>query len=270
MAKAFVIDVGRCTGCYNCQLACKDEHAGNDWTPYAKPQPDTGQFWMKLGENICGTVPKVRMHYIPALCNHCDKPSCADACTFGAIVKREDGLVLLEPEKCTGCKDCLAACPYGAIYFNDELNLAQKCTGCAHLLDNGYAAPRCVEACPTGAIQFGDEVELAGAISGATVLQPESGNHPRVYYRNIPGTFIAGTLYDPVEKEVIIGARCRLSSGGKLMETTTDVYGDFWFNDLAVGTYDVAIEADGFEAKYFTGLDASKALNLGDIALTRK
>jgi tetrathionate reductase subunit B len=269
MSKAFVIDVGRCTGCYNCQLACKDEHAGNDWTPYAKPQPDTGQFWMKVNEHVCGTVPKVRMHYIPALCNHCDKPSCADACKFGAFAKREDGLVLLEPEKCTGCKDCLAACPYGAIYFNDDLNLAQKCTGCAHLLDNGYAAPRCVEACPTGAIQFGEEAELAGAIAGATVLQPETGNRPRVYYRNIPGTFIAGTLYDPVEKEVIIGARCRLSSGGKLMETTTDVYGDFWFNDLAAGTYDVAVEAEGFEAKYFTGLDAGKSLNLGDIALAR-
>ena len=71
MAKAFVIDVSQCCGCYNCQLACKDEHAGNDWTPYAKPQPDTGQFWMKLGEHVCGTVPKVKMHYIP-LRQHCE------------------------------------------------------------------------------------------------------------------------------------------------------------------------------------------------------
>ena len=71
MARAFVIDVGRCCGCYNCQLACKDEHVDNDWTPYAKPQPDTGQFWLKIQENVCGTVPKVRMHYIPRLCNHC-------------------------------------------------------------------------------------------------------------------------------------------------------------------------------------------------------
>jgi tetrathionate reductase subunit B len=268
--KAFVIDVGRCSGCYNCQLACKDEHVDNDWTPYAKPQPDTGQFWMKLQENIRGTVPKVRMHYIPALCNHCDKPSCLDSCNFGAISKRDDGLVLVEPEKCTGCKDCLAACPYGVIYFNDGLNLAQKCTGCAHLLDDGYAAPRCVEACPTGAIQFGEEAELKEAIAGAAVLQPETGNHPRVYYRNIPGRFIAGTVYDPVEKEVVIGARCRLTSGGKIAEATTDVYGDFWFNDLAIGLYDVAVEADGFEAKYFSGLDTGKDANLGDIPLARR
>ena len=71
--KAFVIDVGKCCGCYNCQLACKDEHVENDWTPYAKPQPETGQFWMKIEEHVCGTVPKVKMHYIPTLCNHCDR-----------------------------------------------------------------------------------------------------------------------------------------------------------------------------------------------------
>lgn len=269
MAKAFVIDVGRCSGCYNCQLACKDEHVDNDWTPYAKPQPDTGQFWMKLKENVRGTVPKVRMHYIPSLCNHCDKPACAEACPEGAVTKRDDGLVLIDPAKCTGCKDCLAACPYGAIYFNEDLVIAQKCTGCAHLLDNGYELPRCVEACPTGAMYFGEEEDLKELIAGATVLQPETGLRPRVYYRNIPGRFIAGTVYDPVEREVIIGARCLLTCGGRAVETTTDSYGDFWFNDLAVGKYDIAIAAEGFEHKYFTALDASNDVNLGDIPLTR-
>ena len=102
------------------------------------------------------------------------------------------------------------------------------------------------------------------------MLQPETGNRPRVYYRNIPGMFIAGTVYDPVEKEVVIGARCRATSGGKNLEATTDVYGDFWFNDLPVGTYDVAIEADGFEPKYFAAVGTAKAVNLGDIPLTRK
>jgi Fe-S-cluster-containing dehydrogenase component len=269
MARAFVIDVGRCSGCYNCQLACKDEHCDNDWTPYAKPQPDTGQFWMKIKENVCGTVPKVRMHYIPSLCNHCENPSCLQACRDGAIVKRDDGFVLIGPEKCTGCKDCLAACPYGVIYFNDELRIAQKCTGCAHLLDNGYVLPRCVESCPTGAMKFGDEADLKDDIAGATVLKPETGNRPRVYYRNIPGKFIAGTVYDPVAKEVVIGARCLLTSGGKAAETVTDAYGDFWFKDLAVGKYDIAIAAEGFEHKYFTAIDATKDVNLGDIPLTR-
>jgi tetrathionate reductase subunit B len=272
MAKAFVIDVGRCCGCYNCQLACKDEHVDNDWMPYARPQPETGQFWLKVQENVCGTIPKVKMHYIPTLCNHCGKAACIEACPGDAISKREDGLVIIEPEKCAGsggCKACVAACPYGAIYFNDELKLAQKCTGCAHLLDNGYKLPRCVEACPTDAIRFGEEEDLKDFVEGATVLKPETGCGPHVYYRNIPGRFIAGTVYDPVEKEVVIGARCLLTSGGKVVETFTDSYGDFWFRDLAVGRYSVSIEAKGFKGRYFSDLSTAGDVNLGDIPLAR-
>jgi Fe-S-cluster-containing dehydrogenase component len=102
--------------------------------------------------------------------------------------------------------------------MNEELKIAQKCTGCAHLLDNGAALPRCVEACPTDAIRFGEEEELKDWIEGASVLEPETGCRPRVYYRNIPGKFIAGTVYDPIDKEVVIGAACRLNpeaSSGK-------------------------------------------------------
>jgi len=270
MAKVFVIDVARCSGCYNCQLSCKDEHVDNDWTPYAKPQPEIGQFWLKLQENVCGTIPKVKINYIPMLCNHCDKAACIEACLNDAISKREDGLVIIDPEKCNGCKACVAACPYSAIYFNDELNLDQKCTGCAHLLDNGYKLPRCVEACPTDAMKFGEEEDLKDLIKGASLLKPETGCGPRVYYRNIPGRFIAGTVYDPVEKEVIIGARCLLTSGGKIVETYTDSYGDFWFKDLAEGKYNVSIEAKGFQGKYFTGLDTEKDINLGDIPMEKK
>jgi tetrathionate reductase subunit B len=270
MARAFVVDVGKCCGCYNCQLACKDEYVDNDWSPYSKPQPDTGQFWMKLQENVCGTVPKVKMHYIPLLCQHCEKAACIESCADGAISKRDDGLVIIEPEKCTGCRACLTACPYEVIYFNDELNIAQKCTGCAHLLDNGYKLPRCVEACPTDALSFGEEEDLEDLIAGAAVLKPETGCRPRVYYRNIPGKFITGTVYDPVDREVVIGARCLLTSGGKLVEAITDVYGDFWFKDLTVGKYAVSIEAKGFDGKYFSDLDTATDVNLGDIPLARK
>jgi Fe-S-cluster-containing dehydrogenase component len=80
MSKVFVFDTARCNGCYCCQIACKDEHCGNDWTPYAKAQPDTGQFWLQLHEYVRGTVPKVKMHYMPTLCNHCDMAGCMAAC----------------------------------------------------------------------------------------------------------------------------------------------------------------------------------------------
>jgi tetrathionate reductase subunit B len=273
MAKAFVIDIAKCCGCYNCQLACKDEHVDNDWTPYAKPQPETGHFWLKLQEKVCGTVPKVKMHYIPMLCNHCEKAACIEACPEGAISKRDDGLVIIEPEKCKGsggCRECIDACPYKAIYFNDELSLAQKCTGCAHLLDNGYKVPRCVESCPTDAMRFGEKEDLRDLIEGAAVLNPESGCGPNIYYRNIPGKFIAGTVYDPIEKEVITGARCLLTSGGKPVEAFTDTFGDFWFKDLSVGRYSISIEAKGFKSRHFLNLDTASDINMGDIPLARE
>ena len=133
---------------------------GNDWTPIAKPQPETGQFWMKLEQEVRGTVPKVKVAYRPHLCMHCDEAPCMDACPIeGAIYKREDGLVIIDPARCTGCRNCLGACPYDVIYFNEDLNIAQKCTGCAHLLDEGWKEPRCADACPTGAIRFMEEEE---------------------------------------------------------------------------------------------------------------
>ena len=272
MTKAFLIDVSKCCGCYNCQLACKDEHVSNDWMPYAKPQPETGQFWLKIQENVCGTFPKVKMHYVAMLCSHCDKPACMDACAYNAIYKRDNGLVIIDPEICEanpGCKACVAACPYEVIYYNEMLKLAQKCTGCAHLLDSGDKLPRCVEVCPTDAILFGEKKDLQEYLDGAAGLKPESGCGPNVFYRNIPGKFVTGTVFDPVEREVVIGAKCLLTSGGKVTETFTDAYGDFWFKDLAICKCSVSIEAKGFKGKYFSGLSTDRDLNLGDIPLDR-
>ena len=271
--KAFVIDVSICNGCYCCQIACKDEHVANDWTPYAKPQPDTGQFWLKLNEFIRGTVPKVKMHYIPLLCMHCDAAPCVAACPVkDTIYKRDDGLVIIDPEKCTGCKNCLDSCPYNVIYFNENLNIAQKCTGCAHLLDEGQAIkePRCVDACPTEALKFIDESDLNNLKRRAEVLHPELGTQPRVYYLDIPKKFIAGTVYDPVDKNVVIGAVCTLSSNGKALTVETDGFGDFWFNGLVEGTYSLNIDAKGFRPKKFDLISTEKDVNLGDIALDKK
>ena len=191
----------------------------------------------------------------------------------GAIYKRDDGLVIIDPEKCTGCQACVDACPYDAIFFNESLNLAQKCTGCANLLDGGeWKIPRCADSCPTEAIKFGEESEFKAEIARAEVLKPELGAKPRVYYLNVPKKFIAGTVYDPIEKEVVIGATCTLSgpaAGGELT-ATTDNFGDFWFHGLAEGSCSLAIEAKGFAAKTFADLSTTeKDLNLGDIPLAR-
>jgi tetrathionate reductase subunit B len=269
--KVFVIDLSRCSGCYNCQVACKDEHCGNDWTPYAKPQPDTGQFWLKVHEEERGTLPKVRVSYTPVLCMHCRNAPCLAACPVeGAIYRRQDGLIIIDPGKCTGCRNCIDACPYNCIYYNDNLHLAQKCTGCAHLLDReGWEQPRCADSCPTEALRLVDEVEAKDLIAKAGVLHPEYGTQPRVYYLNFPGRFVAGTVYDPDIKRVIVGAACTLTGEGKTFTATTDGFGDFWLENLGVGHYSLKIETRGYQSKTIDKISTEKDINLGDIPLQK-
>jgi Fe-S-cluster-containing hydrogenase component 2 len=196
-----------------------------------------------------------------------DEAGCMAACKVeGAIYKRDDGMVVIDTDLCTGCKACLDACPYDSIYFNEDLNLAQKCTGCAHLLDDGWEYPRCVDSCPTGAIKFAEESELADLIAKAEVLKPEAGTKPRVYYLNIPRQFIAGTVYDPVEKEVVIGATVTCAGEGASKSVQTDAFGDFWLEDLPVGVFTVTVEAAGYKPATCE-VDTTESVNLGDLAL---
>jgi Fe-S-cluster-containing hydrogenase components 1 len=267
--KVFTFDGARCNGCYNCQIACKDEHVANDWTPYAKPEPEIGQFWLKIDEKVRGQVPRVKVAYTALLCNHCDNAPCMAACRFSAIYKRDDGLVIIDPTKCTGCKDCVDACPYAAIYFNDGLNLAQKCTGCAHLLDSGWKEPRCVDACPTLALQFKEEAEAKEFIKKSEFVKParQAKDKTRVYYQNLPKRFVAGTVYDPVEKEVVIGANVTLeeTAGKKSYSAKTDSYGDFEFEKLPVGKFNLTIEK-GKKSKSIK-VNTDEDVSLGDIPL---
>jgi len=269
MKKAFVIDLSICNGCYCCQIACKDEHVANNWMPYAMPQPDTGQFWIGIQETVRGTVPKVKVSYLPAMCMHCEDAPCMKDCKAEAIYRRDDGLVVIDPAKCTGCKLCADACPYDAIYFNENLNIAQKCTGCAHLLDDGWDMPRCADQCPTGAIKFGDEAELRDLIEKADPRSYKNGLKTSVHYLNLPNKFVAGTLYDPAEKEVVIGARCTLTDteSGEAVTVETDNFGDFWFRGLADNrAYALKLEKDG-KAVAIEDISTEKDVNLGDIAL---
>jgi len=264
--KVFMIDIARCNGCYGCQLACKDEHVGNEWMPYAKPQPDTGHFWMKLIEKTHGQVPKVKLEYTPYPCMHCADPPCVKQ--SGAFSRREDGLVILDPTK-AGEKELVKACPYGTVYWNEELNIAQKCTGCAHLVDEGKA-PRCVDFCPTGALRFGEEEEFAAEIEKAEVLKPELGTRPRVYYLNRPKLFIGGEVWDPEIDEIIEGAKITLlDNDGGTRETESDAFGDFWFKKLDPGTYTLKVEAEGYQPLVKVAIELEESLNIGDIPLKK-
>ena len=273
MGKVLVINYDICNGCYNCQIACKDEHVGNDWTPIAKPQPDTGQFWTKVTDMVRGEVPKVKVTYLHSICQHCDKAPCMEACSVKAIYKRDDGIVIIDPEKCRGHRSCVEACPYGVIYFNDDLNIAQKCTFCAHLLDTGWKMPRCVDACPTGAFTFGEEEEMKDLIAKAEPLRPELKVKPRVYYIGLPRKFIAGTVYDPKIDECTQGAMITLTNlqNGEKQTAETDSYGDFWFNGLKNGTYSLLINKKGYQSHMIESVDATeKDINVGRIAIFEK
>ena len=193
--KAFLIDLTKCVGCHDCQIGFKDEHVGNDWSPYAKPQPEVGQFWLKVHQYERGAAPHVKVTYLPVMCNHCENAPCMKAAKDGAVYRRPDGLVLIDPVKAKGQKAIVDACPYHAVYWNDELNIPQKCTGCAHLLDGDepISIPRCVDNCHVNVITFGEEADLD--LEGTEVLHPEWGTKPRVFYRGMPKKFIAATVY---------------------------------------------------------------------------
>jgi Fe-S-cluster-containing dehydrogenase component len=270
MSKVFVMDVSKCSGCHSCQIACKDEHCGNDWMPYAKPQPETGQFWCKVEEHVRGTMPKVKVAYYPVMCGHCENAPCIAACSNEAISRRADGLVLIDPSKCQGTMACVDACPYGVIYFNHTIRQAQKCTGCAHILDRGWPInePRCTDACIRQALRFGDSSEFSDDIEQSEVLYPDLGLKSNAYYKHLPKKFIAGTVYDPVDEEVVIGASCTLS-GDSTATVTTDDFGDFWFEDLPVGVFSLKIEATGFSTYTKDNINTEKDVNLGDIALSK-
>lgn len=263
--KAFLIDVAKCNGCRNCQISCKDEHCGTSWLPYAAEQPMTGQYWCKVDEKTRGSVPVVRVSYTPLMCGHCDDAPCMKVAKDDAVYRREDGIVIIDPEKAKGQKAIYEACPMGAIYWNEDLQLPQKCTGCAHLLDDGWTEPRCVDACPTGALQFGEESELD--LAGAEQLPELADLGAHVWYRNLPKRFVAGCLVDFEAREVAIGVEVKLldASGSEVASMETDEFGDFMFDQVEAAAY--TIEAAGKDGAITLAADVTeKDLNLGDIA----
>ena len=220
-----------------------------------------------------GTVPKVQVTYHHSICQHCEDAPCITACNANAIYRRPDGIVIIDPEKCRGNKMCIDACPYeNVIYFNDDLNIAQKCTFCAHLIDRGWTETRCSDACPTGAFTFGEESDpaIAEKIAQAQLLKPELPTRPRVYYLNLPKKWIAGAVFDPEADECLQGATVTATNRetGENLTVTTDNYGDFWLKGLGDGSYTLLIEKPGYLTKKLGPIDATVAdQNLGDIEL---
>lgn len=191
MQYGFAIDQRTCIGCHACTVACKTEH-----------RVPVGQFrtWVKYVDS--GTFPDSRRDFGVMRCNHCTDAPCVKICPTNALFKRDDGIVDFDGSACIGCKSCLQACPYDAIYIDDDTHTAAKCNFCAHRVDDGLE-PACVVVCPTHSIWVGDLDDETSGISrliaeNDTMLRaPEQRTGPNVFYLGA-----AKAVLDPLEAPV--------------------------------------------------------------------
>jgi len=248
----FIVDVAKCVGCFNCMVACKDEHVGNSWLPYTDGQQKHDQKWIEPVRHERGSVPFTEICFVTQLCQHCGDAPCEKAAP-DAVKRRPDGIVLLDPEKARGNRELADACPFGRISWNEERETAQKCTMCAHLLDGGWMEPRCVQACPLRALSVARDSEVEG-MQG--LEQFCDGSHaPRVLYRNLykrDTCFIAGALAyrDGDIERAAEGAVVRLLWDDRgIASVTTDFFGEFKIDRLPknAGELELVCALDGYK-----------------------
>jgi Fe-S-cluster-containing dehydrogenase component len=272
-----VIDVAECTNCNLCTLAIMDEYVANDWPGYSAPMPRHGHRWINILQKERGQAPMIDVAYVPTMCNHCDNAPCV-AKGGGALSKRDDGIVLIDPVKAKGRQDLVDVCPYGHIWWNEELKVPQAWPFDAHLLDQGWNQTRGQLSCPTGAMRTikvdDDEMQQMAREQELEVMKPELNARPRVYYRNLwrySKCFIGGTISANTGDSVdcVDGAKVRLMKDNHIVaETVSDNYGDFRFDrlDENSGRYLVEVSAkDGTKRVIETKLGAS--INIGEIRL---
>ncbi len=200
------IEIDKCIGCSRCVEACKTE---ND----VPAEPFFFRTWVERyvishdnevvveSINVTGKKPKeatqddrdvIRTFFVPKLCNHCAHPPCVQVCPVGATFSTTDGAVLVDKERCVGCRYCIQACPYGARYLHPKTKTADKCTFCYHRVVKGLL-PACVEVCPTQARIFGDLKSKASRLvrfermNKIHVLKPSLNTEPKVYYAQLDG-----------------------------------------------------------------------------------
>jgi tetrathionate reductase subunit B len=176
---AMAIDLEKCVGCHACEMACKLEN---------KVPVSTWRIWVK--EGLKGKNPQVVKAFLPVLCNHCENPSCVTVCPVKAALRRDDGIVTVDPHRCIGCGYCMGACPYAQRHINPFIGIVQKCDFCIHRIEKGHA-PACLLSCPNGAMIFGDindknsEIYKFITTHRVSVLKDYTGNKPQVFYASL-------------------------------------------------------------------------------------
>jgi len=224
----FVIDQDVCIGCHACTVACKTEHE----VPLG-----VNRTWVKYIEK--GTWPDTRRFFSVLRCNHCTDAPCVAICPTKALFKRDDGIVDFDTGLCIGCKSCMQACPYDALYIDPAENTAQKCNYCAHRVDVGLE-PACVIVCPEQAIIAGDiddpttQIARVVATEKLMVRAPEQGTGPNVFYKGVESSIL-----DPVRSG---------SLGDSGVWRDAEAIGDSWMSvDLTPKAVETAIGNFGVE-----------------------
>jgi Fe-S-cluster-containing dehydrogenase component len=269
-----VIDVAKCHDCNNCFMSCKDEHVSNEWPGYTAAQPRHGHRWMNIQRRERGQYARNDVAYLPMPCQHCENAPCVTAGN-GAVTRREDGIVMIDMEKAKGNKELEKSCPYGAIYWNEEVATPQKCTMCAHLLDDKSwtpGIPRCTHTCPTGAMQSYKlepaEMEKKITEEGLSAYKAELNTNPHVLYKNLfkfTKNFITAGVV--VNGDCFENATVNLKSKGQVVATQkTNFFGEFKFDGLENGEYVVEIDAAGKRASNTVTIN-DESQNIGFINL---
>lgn len=177
MRWGMLVDLRKCVGCHACTVACQNEnklHLADKWTKVLRIGP-------------IGEYPNLSGYFMPVPCMHCEDAPCVDGCPTGASFKREDGIILVDEDKCIGCKFCMVVCPYGVRTYNEAKGIVEKCKMCWERLENGEQT-RCTETCQLKARYCGDlddpESEIVRLIRkhNAQAVHSELGTKPSVYY----------------------------------------------------------------------------------------
>jgi Fe-S-cluster-containing dehydrogenase component len=274
-----IVDVPLCQNCNNCVMATKDELVGNAFPGYTAPHAAHGAAVIQILRKVRGSMPMVDAAYLPVMCNHCDDPPCMKGDSSGAISKRDDGIVIIDPVRAKGRRDLVAACPYGAIVWNETEDLPQNWFFDAHLLDTGWAAPRCESVCPTKVFEATKVSDSAMAERAAAenlrTRNPEWATKSRVYYRGLDRydhCFIGGSISATIGgiEECIEGVAVELRRGDAIIaRSTTDAFGDFKIDHLPgdSGPYEVFLyhQVHGIAKRSVT--IASASVYLGSIVL---
>ena len=274
MKYAMLIDSTRCSICYSCQVACKDEFVGEAYPPYSYSQTDTEPSWIRVSEDERGEYPRVKVYPTPVLCMQCENAPCIKACPVeGCMYKLDNGTVIIDSDKCTGCQACKKACPYDAIVFNNDKGICQKCTFCQHRIAEGKE-PACVDACPSGVLFFGEESKIIAEAKkrGAKTMSPEYKTKPSVYYVGLPSPSIAGHLIDSKTLMDVTGAEISVvGADSAKTKVKSTVSGMFLIQELkADKKYSIEIVSKGYKPKTINNISLDiEYKHLGNIKLDK-